>query len=140
MVLFFNRSIFKHYFIERRYIFWVKWDFGALRGFLSAVKFVFFTIYKTFSKYYIYIYIFIWSKYYIYKILYFHIFQKGFVALNAILQASEYVTILPWLCITIYTPVNKFFNVLLVVDLLIKIFYNLAEEKLCIYLQIHNHQ
>ena len=49
--------------------------------------------------------------------------------LNAILQASVYVTILPLLCITICTTVSKFFNILLVVELLIKMFYQFGRIK-----------
>ena len=60
-------------------------------------------------------------------ILHFHIFQAGFEVFDAILQASVYVTILPPLCITICTTVCKFFNISLVVELLIKVFYHLAE-------------
>ena len=60
-------------------------------------------------------------------ILYFHIFQRGFEALNIIRQASLYITILLPLCITICTTVSKCFNFLLVVELLIKIFYPLTE-------------
>ena len=55
------------------------------------------------------------------------IFQSGFEVLNVIFQASVYVTILPPLCITIYTTVSKFFNILVVVELLKKIFYHLPE-------------
>ena len=57
-------------------------------------------------------------------VLYVYIFQKGFQVLNAILQAFVYVTILPPLCITIFTTVSKFVNILLVVELL----YHLAEK------------
>ena len=67
-------------------------------------------------------------------ILYFHSFQRGLDVLNAILQASVCVTILTPFCITICTTVSKFLKILLVVELLIKIFYHLAEEKLFIYL------
>ena len=78
----------------------------SIVAFLSAAKFVFFKISKI-------------------LILYFHIFQTGLVVLNAILQTSEYVTILQLLCIAMC--VCKFFSFLLAVELLIKIFYHLAE-------------
>ena len=52
--------------------------------------------------------------------LYFHIFQRDFAVLNATFQASVYVTILlPTLCIMICTTVRKFFDISLVVQLLI---------------------
>ena len=44
MVLLFNMSIFNHSFIERRYIFWVKWDCTVLWTFLFVIKFAFFKI------------------------------------------------------------------------------------------------
>ena len=74
MVLFFGMSIFNYLFIERRYIFWVKWDYPVLWAFLCTFKFVFFKIY-------------------IMLILYLDIFQGGFEVSNAIFQASLYVTI-----------------------------------------------
>ena len=62
-------------------------------------------------------------------ILYFHIFQRGFEVLDAIFQASVYVAIVT-ICIivttvTICTTVRKFFDILLVVELLIYIVKNI---------------
>ena len=62
-------------------------------------------------------------------ILYFHIFQGGFEFLNAIFQASVHVTILPSLCIIIRTIVRNFFNILLVVQLLIKSIFSFSRIK-----------
>ena len=50
----------------------------------------------------------------------YHISQSGFEVLNAIFQASVYVTILPPLCITVCTTVSNFLNILVVVELLKK--------------------
>ena len=62
-------------------------------------------------------------------ILYFYIFQRGFEVLDAIFQASVYVAIVT-ICIivttvTICTTVIKFFDILLVVELLIYIVKNI---------------
>ena len=46
-------------------------------------------------------------------ILYFHIFQRGFKVLNAILQASVYVTIVYCNCVLQYVPLlEKLFDIL----------------------------
>ena len=52
-------------------------------------------------------------------ILYFHIFQRGFEVLNAIFQASVYVPVVLPLSITICTTTKKFWDILIVVELLI---------------------
>ena len=71
MVLSFNKSIFNYYFIEGRYIFWVKWYHQLLWAFFSAFKFALQNM----------------------LILHFYIFQRGFEVLNVIFQAFVYVTI-----------------------------------------------
>ena len=78
--------------------------YTVLLAFLSAVKFVFFKIYNM-------------------LILYFHIFQRGFEVLNAILQTYVYATILTPLCVTICTTVSKVFNILKEMEFLIKSFF-----------------
>ena len=53
-------------------------------------------------------------------ILYFHIVQKDFQVLNAIFQASVYVTIVYCHCVLQYVPLlENFFDILLVVELLV---------------------
>ena len=50
-------------------------------------------------------------------ILYFHIFQRGFEVINAIFQASVYVTI--FTTVVYYNMCHKFLDILLVFELLI---------------------
>ena len=61
-----------------------------------------------------------WAFHIEYADLYLHIFQRGFEVLNAILQASVYVTtVTSIMCYNIYHCYNIFFDILLVLELLI---------------------